>query len=143
MNDEDDDNQKRKLVGYGHPPKQHQWKKGQSGNPKGRRKKEQPDNRIATLLSQIDNEIVEVGGLKITRREVELRQLSTKAMKGDLSASRMLAKMRRELGMMTPGHKRQTAVLVVPMAASPEEWAQNVAEAQRKYREEQNYSDYD
>jgi hypothetical protein len=29
-------------VGYGRPPQQHRFKKGQSGNPKGRRRKEPP-----------------------------------------------------------------------------------------------------
>lgn len=56
-NDDEDSGDKRELKGYGHPPKQHQWPKGKSGNPKGRPKKKKVDYRIGSLLSSIEREL--------------------------------------------------------------------------------------
>lgn len=36
-------------VGYGRPPRQHRWKKGQSGNPRGRRK----GKHLLTVFKQV------------------------------------------------------------------------------------------
>ena len=40
-------------VGYGKPPKKHQFKRGQSGNPKGRKKKLTRVPDIATALDRV------------------------------------------------------------------------------------------
>lgn len=76
----------RKLsgTGYRRPPKQHCWRKGQSGNPKGR----PPGHRnLAAALTAVLHETVsvEVNGheREITKLEAVTRQLVDQAVEGD------------------------------------------------------------
>lgn len=79
-------------VGFAKPPKETQFKKGQSGNPKGR-----PKGRanLATTLEKALLEkvsIVENGRRKsITKLEAAVKQLVNKSAGGDLRAFRMLS----------------------------------------------------
>ncbi len=80
------------TVGYGKPPKQTQFKKGQSGNMKGQRNRR--PKRIQTILNGIlDRKIrvVEAGASRrVTIREVIITQLAAKAVKGDIAALNLL-----------------------------------------------------
>lgn len=75
------------VVGYRRPPKQSQFKPGQSGNPKGRAKGAKGMNTIAL---QVLTEKVEVrtqdGIKKMTRIEVLFRKMAEMAAKGNLRA---------------------------------------------------------
>lgn len=75
-------------VGYGKPPRQHQFKKGQSGNPKGRKKQ---DRTIRAIMQKIIGETVTAklpdGERKITSLEFVLRSLLNRAAKGDNRAT--------------------------------------------------------
>lgn len=51
-------------VGYGKPPKEHQFKPGQAANPRGRRRK----NPRVEIPSQIGKDFREVGRMKVTVR---------------------------------------------------------------------------
>jgi hypothetical protein len=71
-------------VGYRRPPKEHCWKKGQSGNPKGR----PPGHRnLAAALTAILHERVslpvEGAERKMTKLEAVTRQLVDRALGGD------------------------------------------------------------
>lgn len=72
------------AVGYGKPPKAHQFKKGKSGNPKGRPKGAKSLRTIveAELSEKI---LVTIGGQrkKITKKEAIIAQMVTNALKGD------------------------------------------------------------
>ena len=74
-------------VGYGKPPKEYQFKKGQSGNKKGRPKN---SKNTYVLLDEILSQtipITENGKLMyISKRNALLIQLVNKAVKGDLKA---------------------------------------------------------
>ena len=90
-------------VGYGKPPRRHQFKPGQSGNPKGRRK---GATSAATLFRNLFEERIEIveGGRKrkLPRFEVLVRQLVTKAHKGDPKAVAQILTVGRELGIIKP-----------------------------------------
>ena len=124
-------------VGYGQPPKKFQFRKGRSGNPKGRpRKQKAPpaDNSAAAILQRLDDELVQVaGGGEMTRREFTLRLLYQKAQQGDLRAIKMLEDTRRQfdLGKAPEGG----GVLVVAPVPDADTWEIAAAAQQAKYRE--------
>ena len=76
-----------KRVGKGRPPHSSRWKKGQSGNPKGRPK---GSKNLATLYSELlDGKVtIREGGavFKVTRREALVRVQIQKGVKGDITA---------------------------------------------------------
>lgn len=79
-------------VGYGRPPKSSQYKKGQSGNLRGRPKREPPEfgNIIAQVING-DASYTEDGQNKTaTRIEVGLRALLKQALTGNLGAAEQI-----------------------------------------------------
>lgn len=76
------------AVGYGRPPKATRFKPGQSGNPKGRKRK--PKSAKAQMHSALSRKIdITEGGQtkRLTLQEVMLRNIANKAAKGDLRAA--------------------------------------------------------
>ena len=84
-------------VGFKKPPKATRFQKGKSGNPSGRPKKAPQLIDPALLLETIDNEeiAVKIDGkwTQMTKAEIQFRQLFANAMKGNLTAARLLANM--------------------------------------------------
>ena len=78
-------------VGYGKPPQQTQFKKGRSGNPRGRPK---GSKNLATALAEIISEkviITENGRRRpITKLDAAAKQLANRAAAGDLKAIQQL-----------------------------------------------------
>lgn len=135
--DEDDD-----KVGYRKPPAKHQFKKGKSGNPRGRPKKVVPliQTNDRLIMQRLDAETIEIDGVYKSKREVELRILQAKALKGDLRAMRMLDQKRTALRLDQPAPRG--GVLVVPKTPTNEEWKERAARNQAKFREP-NYAPMD
>lgn len=82
---------KRFDVGYGNPPPEHQFKKGKSGNPKGRPKGSR--GLVATFQKVINERvtIVEKGRRRtITLGEAAFKQVAKQAVSGDLRALSMV-----------------------------------------------------
>ena len=71
-------------VGYGKPPVHTRFKKGQSGNPRGRAK---GGKNLATLLGETLNETVTINEngrrRKISKREALAKQIVNRAAQGD------------------------------------------------------------
>ena len=88
-------NRKRKsldpAVGYGRPPKATQFKKGQSGNPRGRPKGSRP---VGAVLQEILGQRIAVTENGKTRRlpalEVMLRRLANDAMRSEPAALKLM-----------------------------------------------------
>jgi hypothetical protein len=82
------------AVGYRHPPVAHQFKKGQSGNPHGRRK---GSVSAVSHVAQALNEFVvvqEKGERRsLSKLAVAAKQLVNKAVSGDLRAWKCLLEM--------------------------------------------------
>lgn len=79
---EDDDE-----VGYGKPPKKNQFKKGKSGNPKGRPKKKKSRTE---LFDEVWHDDITVNGKKMTRVQAFVVSLVTDGIKGKASARNLL-----------------------------------------------------
>jgi Family of unknown function (DUF5681) len=82
-NNSDDTN----SVGYGKPPKDTQFKKGKSGNPKGRPKGK--SNMSTVILRALETKVpINENGRRrfVTKLEVAILQLMNKAATGDLRA---------------------------------------------------------
>ena len=81
-------------VGYRHPPKHAQFKKGQSGNPKGRPKQVQAHMPVGRIIRHSLSE--EVQGLvngktrKMTKLAAIIEVQSAKALKGDTRAAKLV-----------------------------------------------------
>ena len=84
-------------VGYGNPPRSTRFKKGVSGNPKGRPK---GSLNVATVFMRTLREKVVINehGLRktVTKLEAALKQMVNKAASGDLRAFRQLVELAHE-----------------------------------------------
>jgi hypothetical protein len=97
-------------VGYSKPPREHRFKPGQSGNPKGRPK---GSKNTATLLRAILDRKVEMrtDGLvrKVSVREAMLMRFAEAALKGDTKAAAFLLH-RYDVEETVNGHPTDTEV---------------------------------
>lgn len=104
MADQDDE------VGYGRPPKQHQFQKGRSGNPRGRKPKEVRSLTTRQMrrdfLGALESEVtVTIDGAPqaLTYQQLIMRNIVARAAKGE----RLFIKMALELyGQFMPAHER-------------------------------------
>jgi len=97
-------------IGYGRPPCHTRFKKGQSGNPKGR-----PGGakNLPTLLEEALNErviVAEDGGQrKITKREAIVKQIVNRSATADWRAAKILFDMMQEFESRTDPASSETS----------------------------------
>ena len=94
-----DDSDKEKMVGYGRPPIATQFKKGKSGNPKGRQKDRKSVGKIVrdALYRKVD--VRESERIRsMTKIEAAIEVALNKALKGDQRAFAKLMDVATKLG---------------------------------------------
>ena len=89
-------------VGYGKPPRETRFAKGQSGNPRGR---PPGAKNLKTLLSEALNEMVVVtengGRRKVTKRRAIITQLVNRSATADFRAIKILLDIVRDIERQT------------------------------------------
>jgi hypothetical protein len=88
---EEEENQGPDEVGYGKPPKHTRFKKGHSGNPKGRTKGSK--GFVSIVRHELETLVeVRLNGrlMKLSKRELMIAQLVNKAAAGDQRATDLL-----------------------------------------------------
>jgi hypothetical protein len=87
-----------KKSGRGNPPKEFQFKKGVSGNRKGRPPKSRKDQVVSNIFSKVLNALTayrEGGRTKrASRLELALKKLVNSALEGDVKSADLLFKLR-------------------------------------------------
>jgi Family of unknown function (DUF5681) len=97
-------------IGYGKPPRHTRFKKGQSGNPRGRPREAK---NLPTLLTKALNERVIVtendGRRKITKREAIITQLVNRSANADLRAMKILLDVIQDIERRTESTPSETS----------------------------------
>ena len=126
-------------VGYGQPPTDTQFRKGRSGNPKGRPKKRR--DIVSTLERTLAEPFTYREGDQVREMSAEEGLLFAqviKAMQGDQGAFNGVMKQAKRCGLILPrrksGDKKPAGILLVPDPMTREEWEQAGAEAQEDQR---------
>lgn len=78
----------REVVGYGRPPKATRFKKGQSGNPKGRPRNRRRDIPYDGVLGQMVTIREDGRERRVTAAEAFILQLTKKGLEGDSASAR-------------------------------------------------------
>src|SRR5215472_13376036 len=89
------ENEQDYKVGPGRPPLHTRFRKGQSGNPGGRRKKQLPA-LLADALNETVSVTIDGERREITKREAIVHQLVNKSTTADLRATKMLFDMMKD-----------------------------------------------
>ena len=117
-------------VGRGKPSKKYQWRKGQSGNLKGRPKlKKSGSVDVAAILDAPVK--VRTGGKEqyMSPFEASFRQIYKKALAGNLPAIVKFVKLCEDYGAMKPPPAATGGGVVFALkGVSPEEWIKSGAE---------------
>lgn len=110
-------------VGYGRPPRAHQYPKGRSGNPSGRPRKQKATPNVLAVLDEPVPVRVNGEFQEMHPKEVELRQHVKAALAGDLPALKYLIELFSKHGVLTPAADDQQSggVVWLPITSMP--WA--------------------
>ena len=113
-------------VGKGKPPKKSRWKKGRSGNPRGRPKAQKLETiDVAEILNAPTK--ARIGGKKteLSSSEACFRRLAQRALKDHLPSIKGFIKICEEHGLIAlPSPDPGGGVIVAPKGYSPWEWAE-------------------
>lgn len=110
-------------IGYRKPPKATQFKKGQSGNPKGAKKKTEIDD-IRLMIEDVLAEPITLREgertITVSKLEAVFRAHRMNALKGDQRATKALFKLAKKGNLLSKARPRSNVALDPP-GGSPEE----------------------
>src|SRR6266478_755263 len=99
MNDRSQNAKHDRNVGYKKPPRESQFKKGQSGNRRGRPRRVARPKSMAQIFREVASETVKIEGeggpIVLPRWEAFVRQIHTMALNRDASAARVVHQLRK------------------------------------------------
>lgn len=110
-------------VGYKVPPKEHRFKKGESGNPKGRPKGAQGKAKAARNVLW-ERHVVSENDRQVTRTAIELVLMTLRqlAFAGNNRAFKVMEQLAADYDPQKP--TKRAGLLVVPGRLTPESWEQ-------------------
>lgn len=123
-----DDSDKDKMVGYGRPPDATRFKKGQSGNPKGRPKGRKSVGKIFRDALHRTIEVREADRVR-TMSKIEAVSTLNKALKGDHRSFAKLMDVADKLGIVEPLPDEQKIFISKEDVASAREKLARLLEA--------------
>lgn len=117
-------------VGRGKPPKKYQWRKGKSGNPKGRPKLEESDSMDVAALFEAPVRVTTGGKeYEMSPFEASFRQVANKAIAGNLPAILKFVKLCEQYGVIaSPPVATGGGVVYAPKGVTPQEWIKSCAQ---------------
>ncbi len=117
-------------VGHGKPPTHTRFKKGQSGNPKGRPKSgTSGSTNISALLDEPVKVTAHGKACEMSPFEAGLRQRAQRALAGHLPSIIKFVKICEEYGVIAPPPAiRGGGVVVAPKGVNFQEWLNSVTE---------------
>ena len=119
-----DDNGKDVGVGYGRPPQATQFKKGQSGNPRGRPRKPHLQATIAAcVLGEVQRLVGQPRGARVRHTSLELVAMTLKQLTaaGNHRAAALYTRVSALFGRQ-PTENNLVGYLIVPAPMTKEEW---------------------
>lgn len=130
MSQDETDDERDYKVGKGRPPKNTRFKKGQSGNPRGRPKSRNPS--AIDVADILDRPVpARVGGRQVKMQpfEASFFQLAKKAIGGHLPSIRKFLKTCEKYRVIAPQTpKARSGVIVAPKGVDFDEWFESVTE---------------
>lgn len=127
MSDDHDDSGEPKKVGYKYPPKEHQFKKGNKGNPWGCKGKPRPP---VAFLDEYMTATIDGRKTRVTRAYALCLALLKEAANGDVSAAKLLFSLQKP----SAGKDRAAAVNDAPLSEQDAAALERFIERQLKER---------
>ena len=117
-------------VGHSRPPKDTRWKKGQSGNPKGRPKADKTGPvDISAFLDEPVAMTINGKAKELHPFEAMVWQMIRKSMKGEITPLIRLVELCEDNGLIhTPPPESDGGVMIAPEGITPEDYVKQYGE---------------